>query len=89
MKTQTVETPVQIIHGYVPLITVLDCPDWARDAAHGQHGSHDTLPDGRCMVLVIGYFGSQTPPGAWVITYSYSEEEGTHDHDLWVAARVR
>lgn len=88
MKTQTVETPVQVIDGYVPLIAVDHCPDWAISAVGRQHGDHTVLPDGRCMVLV-DWFMRGIPPGHWIITYSYSDDEGCNDHDLWVAARVR
>lgn len=88
MKTQTVETPVQVIEGYVPLISVDLCPNWAMNAANNQHGSHTVLPDGRCMVLV-DWFMRGIPPGHWIITYIYSENEGIYDCDLWVAARVR
>lgn len=86
-QTQTVETPVQVIHGYVPLIAVDRCPDWVISAAGDQHGNHNTLPDGRCMVLVDGSMRC-IPPGHWIITYSYSDDDGTHDYELWVAARV-
>lgn len=88
MKTQTVETPVQIIHGYVPLIAVDQCPEWAREGVFNQHGSHNTLPDGRCMVLCDGGMRG-VPPGAWIVVYRHDDNDGCHDMDLWIAARVR
>lgn len=88
MKTQTVETPVQVVDGYVPLYAVDYCPDWVISAVGNLHGSHNTLPDGRCIVLVDSSMRG-IPPGHWIITYSYSDDDGTHDYELWVAARVR
>lgn len=88
MKTQTVETPVQMIDGYVPLCAVDGGPNWVLSAASAQHGSHNTLPDDRCMVLVDSSMRG-IPPGHWIITYSFNDYEGIHDLDLWVAARVR
>lgn len=84
---QTVETPVQIIHGYVPLIAADQCPEWARQGVYDQHGSHHILPDGRCIVLLDG--GRGMPPGAWIATYQYNSDDGCYDMDLWIAARVR
>lgn len=88
MKTQTVETPVQLIHGYVPVMAVDLCPDWVMNAVNNLHGSNDMLPDGKCIVLVDSSMRG-VPPGNWIITYSYNDNDGCHDYDLWVAARVR
>lgn len=79
--------PVQVIHGYVPLIPVADCPEWARNTVYSLHGSHATLPDGRCMVLCDDSMRG-VPPGYWVVVYWYDENEGCHDMELWVAAEV-
>lgn len=83
----TTEHPVQLLHGYIPLIAVDQCPDWAREGVFNQHGGHRTLPDGRCMVLLEGR-GIGMPPGHWVVVYRYDDNEGCHDMDLWVAAKV-
>ena len=81
--------PSQIIDGYVPLIAVDQCPNWAMNMSCNQHGSHKVLENGLCMVLGDGSMGRGIPPGHWIVTYRYNDDEGCHDQDLWIAAKVQ
>jgi hypothetical protein len=86
MKTLTVNQPVQIVRGYVPLIPVDTVPQWAMNATSDQHGSH-TVCGNRNIVLVQGPYRG-VPPGDWIVAYSYTDDDGCHDFDLYVAAKI-
>jgi len=89
MKTLTVNQPVQIVHGYVPLIAVdavTTFPQWAMSATYDQHGSH-TVCGNRNLVLVQGPYRG-VPPGDWIVSYAWTDEDGCHDFDLYVAAKI-
>lgn len=41
--------------------------------------------------MVFVHFGGgddRFPPGDWLIYYRFNDDEGTHDHQLCVAARI-
>lgn len=77
---------------YVPIAVIDRTPDWVIDEAGNRHGDHQiitgTPDDCWCVVLVRNTRCSWKPPGDWLIYYHYNETDGTHDHQLCVAARI-
>lgn len=86
MKTQTTTKPVQIIDGFIPVACV---KDYRIDEALFSdvcdcHGSHRTLSNGRHLVLV----NNGRLPGAWMVEYDYSEQDGIVIERVYVAAKL-
>ena len=48
------------------------------------HGGHRTLPNGRHLVLV----NNGRLPGAWMVEYDYSDQDGIAIERVYVAAKL-
>jgi len=76
---------------FVPIATISPTPDWVRGVTDSHHGCHEILTgtekDCWCMLFVRFGQGDGLPPGDWLIYYRY-DDDGTHDHQLCVAARI-
>ena len=78
---------------FVPVATISPTPDWVRRIADSHHGGHEILSGtpSNCLCMVFVHFGGgddRFPPGDWLIYYRFNDDEGTHDHQLCVAARI-
>jgi hypothetical protein len=78
---------------YVPVALIDRTPDWACDFAGAQHGNHDRISSDQwsqfCVLFAHGdRHDDRIPPGDWLIYYHYNDDDGTHDHRLYVAARI-
>jgi len=77
---------------FVPIATISPTPDWVADVAGERHGNHEILTgnpnDCWCMLFVRFDAGDRHPPGDWLIYYRFNDDEGTHDHQLCVTARI-
>jgi len=78
---------------YVPIATINPTPDWVRRIADAHHGGHEILSGtpSNCLCMVFVHFGGgddRFPPGDWLIYYRFNDDDGTHDHQLCVAARI-
>jgi hypothetical protein len=77
---------------FVPIATISPTPDWVRGVTDSHHGNHEILTgtetDCWCMLFVRFGQGDGLPPGDWLIYYRYDDDDGTHDHQLCVAARI-
>lgn len=77
----------QLVNGFVPVALVdIHTPRWASDAASNLHGSHKVIGH-RNAILVTGEMRN-IPLGDWIITYTYDDNEGIGDIEVWVAAEL-
>ena len=86
MKNQTTSNPVQIIEGFIPVACVKDyrIDETLFEDVANQHGGHRTLPNGRHLVLV----NNGRLPGAWMVEYDYSDQDGIAIERVYVAAKL-
>jgi hypothetical protein len=77
---------------FVPIATISPTPDWVRGVTDSHHGCHEILTgtekDCWCMLFVRFGANDGLPPGDWLIYYRYDDDDGTHDHQLCVSARI-
>ena len=100
VTTETTEQPFASFHNvgwtrpgiFVPIATISPTPDWVRGVTDAHHGCHEILTgtekDCWCMLFVRFGANDGLPPGDWLIYYRYDDDDGTHDHQLCVAARI-